>query len=228
MIGMQPYSSINPYSYYHHCLASGMCKLEVNGLGKVMVKPDTAEAVLGVITENIQLEIAQQENAVKMSSVIQSIIQEGIPSEAIQTQTYNIEPMYDYIDGKQVFRGYRVTHNLRVTIKNVDQVGRVIDSATNAGANTVNSINFTIINSSAYYKEALNFAINDALTKASDIGMKLNVNISKVPFQIIEETYQQGPPIQPFQLQTAVSATPVQPGQIEINAIIKTIFIYSC
>lgn len=228
MIGMQHYRTVTPYLY--PCLYNmrGMCKLEVGGSGKVMAKPDTATAVLGVITESMQLEAAQQENAAKMNSVIRALVQTGIPAEDIQTQAYNIEPMYDYIDGKQVFRGYRVTHTIKVTIKNVDMVGKVIDAAVNAGANTVSSINFTVSNQDIYYMKALNAAIDDALTKAADIGNKLNVQIHRTPVQIIEQTYQISPPVQPYQLQTAVPATPIQPGQIEVSALIKALFVYGC
>ena len=227
MPSMQPYRTVIPYSCCYPYAVRGMCELKVEGRGSVMAKPDTAVVVLGVITENMQLLSAQQENAVKIAAVIRALVQTGIPTEAIQTQAYNIEPMYDYIDGRQVFRGYRVTQNLRVTIKNVNAVGKVIDAAVNAGANTVNSINFNVSDPTFYYAQALNAAIDDAIAKAAAIGMKLKINISRVPVQIIEETYQNGSPIQPFQMQTAIPATPIQPGQIEITATIKTVFIYA-
>lgn len=227
MASMQPYRTVIPYSYCCSYAVRGMCELKVDGRGSVMVKPDTAVAILGVITENMQLVSAQQENSVKTSAVIRALMQAGIPSEAVQTQAYNIEPLYDYIDGKQVFRGYRVTHNSRVTIKNVNMVGKAIDAAVNAGANTVNSISFTVSDPSIYYGEALNAAIDDAMAKAAAIGMKLKIHISRVPVQIIEETYQNSSPVQPFQLQTVISATVIQPGQIEITAFIKTVFVYA-
>lgn len=227
MASLQPCRTVIPNTYCCPYPARNMCELEIDGRGSVMAKPDTAVAILGVITENLQLESAQLENAVKMSAVIRAVMQAGIPSEAIQTQAYHIEPLYDYIDGKQVFRGYRVTNNLRVTTKNVDTVGKVIDTAVNAGANTVSSINFTVSDPSIYYAEALNTAINDALAKAAAIGMKLKVHVSRIQVQIIEETFQSGSPIQPIQLQTAIPATPIQPGQIEITALIKTVFIYA-
>lgn len=227
MQGIQPFQALIQKSCCCPYTVCGSFELKVDGRGSVMAKPDTVVAVLGVITENMQLMTAQQENADKISSVIRAIVLTGVPTEAIQTQAYNIEPLYDYIEGKQVFRGYRVTHNLRITIRNVDIVGKVIDAAVYSGANTVSSISFTVSNPSIYYAEALNAAIDDAIAKAAAIGMKLKVNISRIPVKIIEETYQSTSPIQPFQMQTATAATPIQPGQIEIIALIKTVFIYT-
>ena len=62
-----------------------------------------------------------------------------------------------------------MTHNLMVTIKNVDMVGQVIDAAVSAGANTVTSINFSVANPAVNYAEALDAAIDDAISKAAHI-----------------------------------------------------------
>lgn len=207
-------------------MGSCLYKLRVDGRGSVMAEPDTAVAVLGVTTENMQLEVAQRENAEKTSAVIQAIMQLGIPKEAIQTQAYLIQPQYDFVDGRRVFRGYLVVHNLRVTVKNVGQVGRVIDTAVRAGANTVNDVSFTVTEPAKYYAAALNAAIEDAVLKAAVIGSKLNVTVYRPPVQITEKTYQVSPPVQPLLMQAASPVTPIQPGQIEITALIEAIFAY--
>lgn len=226
MAAVLPYYAKIPGDICCNYSIRSFCNLKVNGRGSVMARPDTAETVLGVVTEDMQLSVAQQENSRITSAVIQAIMQTGIPAEDIQTNAYNIEAMYDYIDGRQVFRGYRVTHNLKVTIKNVAMVGRVIDNAVNAGANTVNGISFSVSDPSVYYKVALNAALDDAISKAAEIAMKLKVAISRVPVQIIEESYQTIPPVQPFQMQTAMPSTPVQPGRIEVAAQITAVFQY--
>lgn len=41
----------------------------------------------------------------------------------MQTQDYNIRAVYDYIDGKQVFKGYEVSYYLKIIVKNIDIVG---------------------------------------------------------------------------------------------------------
>jgi uncharacterized protein YggE len=149
----------------------------VEGKGIVQARPDTAIASLGVSTENIQLQTAQNENADIMIKVLNAVKAEGIPSEDIQTQTYSVQPQYDYIDGKQVLRGYQVVHMLRITIEGVERAGAVIDSAVNAGANIVSGIDLTLKNPARYYDEALGAALEDAVDKALTIGEKLSVNV---------------------------------------------------
>jgi len=75
--------------------ASTKCgnRFKVFGKGTVSVKPDVAEAVIGVITENAQLEVAQEENAKATQQVINSIMEIGVLPKYIQTQNYNIRPI---------------------------------------------------------------------------------------------------------------------------------------
>lgn len=176
---------------------------------------------------NIQLKLAQEQNAIKISEIINTLKRLGVSSEDIETQAYIIDPQYDYIDGKQVFRGYKVVHSLKVTIRDVDRIGEIIDEAVASGANTVDNIRFIVSEPSKYYQQALTAAIDDALVKAMTIGRKLKINVSEIPAQITEESYQYISPVQPALLQVSGGATPIQIGQVDITARIWAIFAYT-
>lgn len=201
-------------------------KMNINGKGSVMAEPDIAVVSLGVMTENKELKAAQKENAEKSTEVLNSLINNGIEEKDIKTETYTVSPEYDYIEGKQVFRGYKVTHIFKVTIKDLKKVGEIIDGAVASGANIVNNISFTISNPSMYYKKALNLAIDDAIKKAKSVEENLKITINSIPVSINEEG--QGPtPMAEKVLYSAPSvATPIKEGQIEITANIKAVFVY--
>lgn len=114
--------------------------MTVTGNASLPFDPDKVTIQLGVVTENEQLSQAQQESASKMNQVIQSLLQLGIPRENIQTTAYNINPMYDYIDGKQEFRGYQVSNSITVQMISIDQAGKVIDVAVQNDVNQVSNI----------------------------------------------------------------------------------------
>jgi uncharacterized protein YggE len=207
------------------CLSAG--RLKVEGEGSVKVRPDTASVSLGVITENSQLRLAQEQNTIKANEILNALTILGIPLEDIETQSYNISPQYDYIEGKQVFRAYRVEHILKVTIKDLLRIGEIIDAAVENGANTVSSIRFIASKPSEYYQRALTAAIDDALVKAMTIGRQLNVKISQTPAVITEQSYHYTSPVQSVLLQAAESATPIQVGQIDVTARIEAVFAYT-
>lgn len=201
-------------------------KLKVFGKGSINVKPDVAEVTIGVITENQQLDVAQEENSRITKQVIDSIKGMEVLAEDIQTENYNINANYDYIDGKQVFRGYLVSNYLKVSIKNIDEVGAVIDTAIKNGANNVRGITFIVSDSARYYYEALRLAIDDAQNKAMSIANSLKVKLNLVPIQIYEQSNRTMAPLS-MNLKAAVLSTPIEPGENKITADIEAIFIYT-
>lgn len=213
----------SPYDPYFCMPKKGHIK--VTGAGTVKAIPDTAVVNLGVVTENISLEAARRENAVKSNTVINMLTGMGIEKKQISTGAFSIDPLYDFIEGRQVFRGYRVTNLLTVIIKDIARAGEVIDKATFAGANRVDNISFTLSDRSHYYDIALNLAIENAQHKASEIGKALELEINETPYKIIEQSVA----AQPYEAYTAkltAPATPVMPGQIEITSVIVVIFGY--
>lgn len=219
------YSCI-PVPYMKAYMNTATCKMKVEGKGNIRVQPNIAVVVLGVITEDKELRPAQEGNAAKMTAVLRGLREMGISSEDIQTQSYNIFPQYDFVEGKQIFRGYRVEHKLEIMVRDINRIGQVIDNAVLNGAIRVENIRFTISNSSMFYQQALNAAVDDAISKSRAIGAKLNIDVSKVPVQIVEVSYGPEAPIIPLAYQATEAATPIQPGQIEIGARVEAIFAY--
>jgi len=201
-------------------------RFKVFGKGIVNVKPDTAEVVIGVITENVQLEVAQEENANITAQVINSIKSMGVLPEYIQTQNYNIRPNYDYIDGKQVFRGYEVSNYLKVIIRNIDFAGEIIDTAVKNGANTISGISFIVSDQTKHYYEALSLAVKDAQNKASVMESELKVNLNIIPIQINEQDKGNATPLV-MTLKYVNESTPIEAGQNKITADIEAVFIYT-
>ena len=234
MIHIAPFEFARGYSYndpkyYYPRTNENEYKMNLNGKASVMIEPDIATAILGVETQNKELKVAQEENAMKSTQVINALMKMGIADKDIKTESYTINPEYDYVEGKQIFRDYKVTHTFRVTIKDLQKFGEIIDAAVASGANMVTNINFTVSNPSVYYRQALNLAIEDAIKKAKGIEEKLEIVLNKVPISITEES-QRYTPVDGkyFAAFSAAPAyhTPIKEGQIEINASVRAVFVY--
>ncbi len=203
-----------------------MNRFKVFGEGNISVRPDMAEVIVGVTTENVQLEAAQMENARITTQVIKSLI-DAVEQKNIQTSSYNIRPNYDYINGKQVFRDYEVSNNLKIIITDIASVGGIIDTAVKNGANTVSGVTFKVLDNRRYYYQALTKAIVDAQNKAVIMADKLNAKLNITPIQIKEQF--RGGEIAPFQAMTfkaASEATPIEIGENKITAEIEAVFVY--
>ncbi|MHC1683991.1 MAG: SIMPL domain-containing protein [Clostridiaceae bacterium] len=203
-------------------------KMNINGKGTVMVKPDIAVVDMGVVTENINLKTAQAENAAKATALYNTLIENGVLEKDIITESYTITPEYDYVEGKQIFRGYKVSNIFKVTMRDLSRVGEIIDAAVASGANIVNSIRFTSSNSEFYYRQALNIAIDEAIKKAKSIEKNLDIVVNKVPFSITEQSLGYAPVYEKALFNAPISVTtPISSGEIEISASVNVVFIYS-
>ncbi|MDT8860107.1 SIMPL domain-containing protein [Alkalihalobacillus sp. MEB130] len=200
--------------------------LKVVGEGRISVTPDRVEILLGVISEEATVASAQQTNATFISGIIQAILNLGISRDRIQTSTFRIDPQYDYLEGEQVFRGYRVAHLLKLTLDQVEQAGTVIDVAVEQGANTVASIIFTIRDPSTIYQAALVQAIEEANQKASVMSNAIGVALHPIPIKMTEINKTAPIPYYPAVLSAQVGATPIQEGELTISAAVELEYTY--
>ncbi|MGN1385391.1 MAG: SIMPL domain-containing protein [Bacillus sp. (in: firmicutes)] len=197
--------------------------LTVTGNGKVMAQANAVQLQIEVITKGNDVTEAQQENAQNMNRVIQAITDVGIPKENIQTVVYTVSPTYNYIDGKQVFTGFEVINAISVKITDINQVGTVIDTAVQNGANRLSSLQFTVENPDYYYQQALSLALQNAQLKAKTIADTMQLSLHSQPIEIIEED-SSVPPI--LYKSAALSSTPIEQGQMTINAAVRVTFRY--
>ncbi|PGY13875.1 SIMPL domain-containing protein [Bacillus sp. AFS031507] len=193
--------------------------IKVSGEGEMAIQPDSASVNLGIITESKQVITAQQQNSLEVTKVIDSLISLGITKNNIQTFDYRIESDYDYDQGKQIFRGYKITHILQVKIEDLSIVGKVVDTAVQNGVNYVSNVQFTVKNKESFYKQVLGMAVNNAIEKAKTIAGTLNVSLIPTPRLVIEGGRTVQPVFnQPGAFVKGAASTLIEPGQITVKA----------
>ncbi|MFE6796369.1 SIMPL domain-containing protein [Paenibacillus chitinolyticus] len=224
MYGFAPPPPLPPSPGYR---AGKPAVIEVTGDGIVSVIPDQAVIVLGAVTEGEALSPAQAENARIISAVIDSLLQLGIPRSSIQTDEFRIDPQYDFQDGKQIFRGYRVTHLLKITTDRVGETGTIVDTAVSKGANSVSGISFRTSQPQKYSKEALTLAVRNAREKALTIAASLGVTLAAVPESVRELSGQNEPVPFKASMLAAGPATPIQPGELHVYAAVSARYTFS-
>ncbi|MCM3112479.1 SIMPL domain-containing protein [Lederbergia lenta] len=202
--------------------------IKVVGEGKVSVQPDRAELTLGVSTEDASLMQSQENNAMAITKVKQALNQIGITNENMKTIDYSIYPQYDYEEGKQVFRNYKVEHLLQITVDRIENTGLVVDTAVSNGVNNVLGIKFNTSNYEQFYQQALSLAVIQAGQKAETIANTLRVILQPIPISVTENVQQHGGPT-PFKATAFVhseAVTPILPSTLDIQSMVTAKFIY--
>lgn len=164
--------------------------LWVNGEGKVYAATDIATLGLGVEVQKMTVAEAQSQAAVDMDRVMKVLKANGIAEKDIQTQQYSIYPVkqWDEKGQREVLLGYRVTNMVTVKIRKLADVGDVIDGVALVAGDSIriNSISFSIDDPSAYYQQAREKAVKDAMEKAKQIAGTSNIKLGKLLY--ISET----------------------------------------
>ncbi|MEK7560152.1 MAG: SIMPL domain-containing protein [Patescibacteria group bacterium] len=154
--------------------------ISVSGEGSVFIKPDIAKISVGITKQNINFVVAQKDATDVINKTINFLKSKGIEEKDIKTTSYNIYPQYDYIKGEQKFRGYEVSQNLEIKIRNLDKVGEVLSGVTQSGANMIGSLNFEIDDMDKVKAEARAKAIAEAKLKAKELSKQLGVRLKKI------------------------------------------------
>lgn len=201
--------------------------LSVSAEGKVQGRPDMATISLGVQTEAQTAQAAVQANATRMTALIAALRRAGIAERDIQTSNVSVNPQQQYRENQPpLVTGYQANNTVTAKIRNVDNVGRVIDASVAAGGNTVNGVSFSYQNPDAQVDNARREAIREARRRADLYASALNMHVVRIV--AIQEGGGYSPPFPVPMLArgmaAAQEATPVQVGEIETTASVNVTF----
>ncbi len=83
---------------------------------------------------------------------------------------------------------YRASVNINVKTKNLDGLGALLGAATEAGANQLYGIQFSLEDDSASYQEAITAALDNAKTKAEQIAAQTGMRLGVIE-EVTEQSY---------------------------------------
>ena len=144
--------------------------LKVTGTGTVYVTADRASASLGVTMTGEDLGELQQQVNETVSAICAALQEAGLDEKDISTNYIYISPRYDYSGEMERMVGYSINNSLTITTDDIDSIGTYIDAAFAAGANTFDSISFSVKDESQAQTKALELAVEDAQSKAQVIA----------------------------------------------------------
>ena len=203
--------------------------LTMNGIGVARIAPDVAEITLGVVTEAKDAAKAHADNAAQATRVQNAVKALGIAERDIQTPRYDFSPIYDVMDnGRSVTTGYTVTNSVVVKVRNLDNVGKVIDAALASGANRVDSLEFSASDPSAAKNAALADAARDARNKADAVAKALGVRIVRI-LNVYADAQPYNTPRNFMPMMMAKEAydasTPISAGELSFEASVNVTYV---
>ena len=198
--------------------------ITVSGNAELEVEPNQAEIYVRIETFNVKADDAKDENARISDKVMKALKKSGIKNDDIESSSFNLNPRYDYDrnKGESILKGYTATNVLKVTTKDVDNAGKVIDVAVDNGANSIQSVNFGLTKETQKEMsgEALIRAAEVAKDKAESLAASLGINLGKV-ISVQESSFNFIPFAAPVAEMAVAKAdgieTQIVPGNVEVR-----------
>lgn len=188
------------------------------GNATILVNPDQAQLDVGVVTSAATAQDAEQQNA-GLSTTVHSALKTVLSSSgSFQTVGYSVSPRYSNTPGQaSTIVGYTASNTVRVTTTDLTIIGRLIDAANQAGANSVGGLNFGLQDPQPTLQRALSQAAKQALANANAIAAGLGAKTGLVL------AAQQGSSYVPLAVAGAgltATTTPVQTGTVSVSATV--------
>ena len=171
---------------------NGQNGIWVNGQAKIMTTPDIVEMSLGIESINKIVSESVQNVSVDHEKLISILLSKGVKENEIKTIRYTINPQYKYTKDGSELTGYKVSHYLSFTYRDIDKIGELIDTISYGpeaiGNNLrINSINFAIEDPIVFESKLRENAIADAKRKAKELASFANITLGS-PIYISENS----------------------------------------
>lgn len=196
--------------------------IKVVGEAEVSEDPEQVTIVLGIETTDKSAQVAAEENAERTDSVLGALKGIGLDEKNLKTSSYRLDSFKEDISDSrdEDISKYRAVNRLEVISEDIKETGEIIDTAVNAGANSVQSLDFGLKNPQKAKLEALKLAVAQAEAKAEAVAESVGVSITKI--KTIHEESSTYSPYRDSSMREAAEvdalSTPIEPGEVEIQA----------
>jgi len=194
--------------------------IAVVGEGKVSAQPDIAQINMGIEVVGPDIKEASSQAEAAMNSLLTALKGEGVAEKDIQTSYYNVwvERPYGQQGGPTGEAIYHVSNSVNVTVRDLNNVANILGQAIEAGANNINSINFSLADPAPLRSEARAQAVAHAEAKAAELADLNGVQVGEV-VRISEVVGG----VAPYEYAAAAGvggggAGPISPGEVEVTA----------
>lgn len=215
--------------------AASQKTIAVSSESVLKIAPNLVDIIVAVITEKPSSAESVNENTIWVQGVINAVSSLGIADIEIETQGFNLNPLYNYVENMPPsIYAYRTVSSLKITTESLEKTGDIIAAAIEAGANEISSINYDL--SEELKKEtkskALSIAVKDADLKAEAIAEAMAADIVEI-FSVNERGTNFTNPVYYMEKEglgaaqaADVAAPEILPQEIEVRSEVEVVYIF--
>ena len=173
--------------------------LSLTAEGQSRRTPDIAMFSAGVVTQATTATKAMSDNSRQMDAVVAALKRAGIADRDIQTSAISLQPRYSNperdaqilaretgrpyvppVEASPRIIGYEARNTVQVRVRDLANMGRVIDTLVQVGANEINGPNFTLDDQRAALDEARAEAVAEGRQRAELYARASGLRVARI------------------------------------------------
>jgi uncharacterized protein len=156
--------------------------VSVSGGGEVSAEPDLAYVTLGVEARRPALAEARTEVSNAVDGLLKLTRDLRIDPKYVNATRLQVQPEYNWNskDRKRVPIGYVVSRQVQVELRDLEQLGPLLERAVDAGANQINGPSLDSSRRKELEREAMGKAVEDARLNAEALAKAAGVKLGEV------------------------------------------------
>ena len=164
----------------------------VSGEGRVSVAPDMATITLGVRETADTAKEAMSKVTESVAQILPRLNELGVAASDQQTSNFFLRPVYDNrlkdTGTPPSVVAYEAGNSVTVTVRDLTQLGVMLDAVIDVGANDFNGLEFGVQDDSDALAAARALAVADARSRATQIADAAEISLGSV-LRITENSF---------------------------------------
>ena len=206
--------------------------IEVRGEAMVRTAPDLVELTVTVVSQERDAQRALNTNTSRVDAIRKALNGIGLSNDELRTGQFQLQPQWSQPpqnpgpQWRPVIVGFVIEHQVLVRTKKLTLAGRILSTASDAGANQIGELRFSLADPAPQRAEAIRQATRNAIADARNIAGAAGVTVGPMLAITLDADV---PAPQPYPRARTMSmvavgaeSTPVsiEPGAIDTHAAV--------
>ena len=186
--------------------------VSTTGQGEVSAQPDMARVTLGVDARRKTLAEARAEVTAAIDRLLALTRELKIDPKYVNATRLQVRPEYTWSEQgkKQVLQGYYVGRQVEVELRDLDQLGPLLERAVTAGANQVGDASLDSTRRKELERQAMTLAVQDAAANAGTLAQAAGARLGPVRSLNASPS---PPPMPMYRMVAMADAAPAPPAE---------------
>ncbi|MBI5686890.1 MAG: SIMPL domain-containing protein [Verrucomicrobia bacterium] len=165
------------------------------GNAEMSVDPDRAVIEVSLKDTNLEQAKAKAKVATSAKRVFDVLKAIQVPQTDVSSHDVSVRPESEWTDRNRVFKGYEVTQQLRIEVKQIDKYAELVNRLIDTGVAEMRVVEVFSSKREEIERELTTQAINDAKRRATDIAVASGAQIqsvyavSPIPFGTLQDEF---------------------------------------